>query len=220
MTDEPYGRRPHEPTFFDSTSRAAGEAAAAVAGHRRRQILDAIRDNGPLAIFEVATLLGVYDHQISGRFIQLERDMLLAKTGDRRTSPSGCQVEVYDLADRVRPAPPTPPPGLADLLGYPLTLNLGDDGLFHRGVTPDTEQLPGIAYARDAGRGGARLHYRVDLVECGGCGGVLMVEEVRDGGKPVKRYRCIRPGCGRIWHLQLVNEPGKGQVLALVMKTL
>ena len=83
---------------WKDTSTLAGERAALAVGSRRAAILKLIESQGPLAIFEIAERLGLFDHQISGRFGELERDGLLVKIGERRVKPgTQCQAEVYGL---------------------------------------------------------------------------------------------------------------------------
>lgn len=83
------------PLFGESTRHQARVAAARGAANRYRQIL-AILDRGPACIFEVAACLGCFDHQISGRFGELEREGLIEKTGNRKVKPdTGCQAEAY-----------------------------------------------------------------------------------------------------------------------------
>jgi hypothetical protein len=86
-----------QPTLFDSTSEAARKVAAAHASERYAQIAMALA-NGPACIFEVAQALGCLDHQISGRFGEMEKLGLIHKTGVRRTKPTtGCQASVYAI---------------------------------------------------------------------------------------------------------------------------
>jgi hypothetical protein len=88
------------------TSALARRAAGANAGRRYQQILDALA-HGPLAIFEVAAVIGCLDHQISGRFGELEREGLIIKLGRRVRKPSTRQsCELYGLR---RPVPHQPP---------------------------------------------------------------------------------------------------------------
>src|SRR5947209_6629112 len=98
-------------TLWDNTSRKAAEAAARASGSRRVKILNYLREQGPSTIFEVAAHLGLYDHQISGRFSELERDQLIEKSGQRRRKPeTECDAEVY----RLRAAPAALPAAIAD----------------------------------------------------------------------------------------------------------
>ena len=77
---------------FNSTSRAAGEAAARGYGSTVERILDFLSANGPACIWEVAQALDVTDNRISGRFSQLERDSAARANGNARTtSRSGWQ---------------------------------------------------------------------------------------------------------------------------------
>ncbi len=192
-----------------STSRLAGETAALASGSRRAAILTILRSNGPLAIFEIARLMHCHDHQISGRFGEMERDGLLVKTGERRTKPNTkCDAEVYTIsAEQV--TPPSAADALVEQLGYPPTLKVGDEGIYNR--SPITQgDPPGVPYVSTSGLGQV---YRIEIIECPGC------------GRPLKfivkgQYTCSTPGCNRTWYPTLVNESGKSPVLALVMKHL
>lgn len=89
-----------------STSRLAGEVAAVTSRGRKARILQLLQEHGPLALFELAAMMEVHDHQISGRITELLRDGLIEPTGQRRTKPeTGCQAETY----RPRPKPPSNP---------------------------------------------------------------------------------------------------------------
>src|SRR5690242_7089827 len=104
---------------FDSTSRLAGQTAAGYSGTRRAQILQHLADHGPSTLFEIAAKIGCFDHQISGRFGELERDGLIAKTGQRRTKPeTGCEADVWTLRQ------PLSAPLRPEIFGYPLTLTV------------------------------------------------------------------------------------------------
>ena len=86
------------PLFAFSTSRLAGETAALASRGRRAKILELLRHHGPLALFELAALMQVHDHQISGRITDLKRDGEIEPTGERRKKPeTGCEAEVYRL---------------------------------------------------------------------------------------------------------------------------
>lgn len=87
------------PPIAKSTSTLAAEAAVRTTSKRRRQILDTIREAGPLSLFELADRLGVHAHQISGRITDLKRDGLIQATGERRINrATGCQADVYRLS--------------------------------------------------------------------------------------------------------------------------
>ncbi len=87
-----------ETPLFPSTSQLAGQVAARYAHQRYLQILEYLDAMGPSCIFEVASGLGCLDHQISGRFGELERVQLLRRTAQRRTKPAtGCNAAVYEL---------------------------------------------------------------------------------------------------------------------------
>lgn len=54
----------------------------------------------PMAIFELAVLLDVMDHQIAGRFSEMEREGLIFRPGMRRLNPrTDCHADTYDLTD-------------------------------------------------------------------------------------------------------------------------
>ena len=92
--------RPNRPAL--STSTLAGQVAAGSMPSRRERILRHLADR-PMALWEVATLMEVHDHQISGRFTDLVRDGLIERTGDRRQKPeTGCWAEVYRVVEGQR----------------------------------------------------------------------------------------------------------------------
>lgn len=89
-----------EPSLFDSTSIEAGRAAAKISGQRCIEILGKLKEAGSdgLCIFEIALMLGLLDHKISGRFSQLEKRLAIRKTGRRRQKPdNGKSAEVYEI---------------------------------------------------------------------------------------------------------------------------
>lgn len=89
------------PLFAASTREQARQASSRSAGKRYARIIQVLSSGGPACIFEVAQEIGCFDHQISGRFGELERLGLIRKTGQRRVKPStGCQAEVYALVVR------------------------------------------------------------------------------------------------------------------------
>lgn len=207
--------KPTNVSLFDSTSRLAGEKAALAVGSRRRRIIELLQEK-PRAIFEVAEALECFDHQISGRFGELERDLIIEKTGERRRKEStGCDAEVYRI--RTQPAPPA---DLGQQLNYPPTLII-DDSPFERQAICERVPPPGIEYVRVAALGGVRQSYRVEIIECGGCGRPLKcVDEPGHNGARKRSFRCGTVGCNRTWYLELVKEPGATPVLALVMRHL
>lgn len=193
-----------------STSRLAGETAAMASSSRRAAILLTIRTNGPLAIFEIAERMHCHDHQISGRFGEMERGGLLTKTGERRTKPgTQCQAEVYAIAAAQVPPSPSESDRLIEQLGYPDRIKIGDEGIYQR-CNMHADAPPGVPYHATNG-----LHqiFRIEILECPGCGRSLKFVEK---GK----YTCSTPGCNRTWYPMLVNESGKCHILALVMKHL
>jgi len=83
--------------FTESTSEQARQVSSQVVGRRYVQIVEVL-SGGPACIFEVAQQMGCFDHQISGRFGEMERLGLIRKTGQRRVKPStGCHAEVYEV---------------------------------------------------------------------------------------------------------------------------
>jgi hypothetical protein len=196
-------------TLFNNTSREALNKAAPRFASRRGRIVQLLGERGPSTIFEIAAAMELHDHQISGRFGELERDGLIRKTGRRREKPeTGCEAEVYQLADA-----PTPI-DLGTALNHPDSLQIGDIGIFDRVPWTSHEGIGGVPYARQSNEGGVpRLLYRVCLIECDGCGKPLHL--AAQGG--VKFYRCPTPGCNRSWKLMLVKEPGRAEMLAMVM---
>ncbi|MGB7158152.1 MAG: hypothetical protein WBD40_08810 [Tepidisphaeraceae bacterium] len=201
-------------TATPSTSTLAGQAAARVVNSRRAQILDCIREHGPQAIFEVADKLGVFDHQISGRFGALIADNFLRKTGERRRKQdTQCDAEVYDLVrDRALP------PDLAGAMGYPPTI-VYDNDLFDRQEILPREGYPGVPYARRADKGGLRLSVRVEMIECPGCGRSLKPLPAPPEDPKRRILSCGSPDC-RPWRAAFVNEPGGRQQLALVLEAM
>ena len=88
--------------LFTTTRDAARQVAARRTSKRYRQIAETLGRLGPSCIFEVAAALGCFDHQISGRFGEMEKLGLIRKTGDRRKKPStGCAAEVYEITGQV-----------------------------------------------------------------------------------------------------------------------
>jgi DNA-binding Lrp family transcriptional regulator len=156
-----------------STSAIAGQQAALKSGKTRRRILEVLHERGPAGatLWEVARVLGVHDHTISGRFTELSKDLIIERTGERRNHPnSGCPADVWRICGAANAQGGGP--DLAALLGYPLTLNIGGD-LYDRQellAGGANESYPGVPYARRADTGGQKLIVRVELAECPGCG--------------------------------------------------
>jgi ribosomal protein S27AE len=199
-------------SLFTSTSRLAGEKAAKLIGSRRAKILQLLGQR-PMALFEVAETLGVFDHQISGRFTELAADGLIEHAGERRIKPgTDCQCEVW----RLRPTS-TPAPVVQELLGYPseIRVKVGgkDEGAFGRQVLTEHEQFPGIPYACQE-RDRLSIVWRIEFVECPRCGKPLkFIQE-----KEKKLFRCGK--CPHTYELATVQEPGQPQLLALLLRTL
>lgn len=88
-----------QPSLFDApltTSDAAWKHAQPRVPGRRQLILELMRQRGTLTIWEAAAALGVHDHQISGRFSELEHKGLIEKAGERRLKPgTRCEAEAY-----------------------------------------------------------------------------------------------------------------------------
>ncbi len=82
-----------------STRDEAHIAAMRDAERRREQILTLLRERGPMTCFELAQVIGVQDHSVSGRLTELKTDALIEPTGERRVNPrSGRKVDVYRIA--------------------------------------------------------------------------------------------------------------------------
>jgi hypothetical protein len=88
------------------------------------------------------------------------------------------------------------------------------EGTFDRGDVLGDRDLPGVPYGR---RGHIRETWRVETVECPGCGRPLKYAPEIIAGKEVKKFACNTAGCARAYQLMLVSEPGRAGVLALVM---
>lgn len=193
--------------LFD-TSGAAGDVAARSVGRRHAQILQLLQEHGPLALFELADKLSVFDHQISGRITELLTMGRIERTGDTRQKPdTGCQAHVYQLR------PDTPPPDLGESLGYPDELRIqGDDGRWLRQPTTpgDGETWPGLAYSRGKG---LRLTYRIALWTCPQDGEPLVYSP--EAGRKI----ALCPKCKRRFELTTVTHEGR-QHLALLLRTL
>ena len=207
-------------SLFGSTSRLALEKAGPIMGSRRAKILKLLADRGPSTIFEVADAIGVFDHQISGRFSELEAEGLIRRTGERRPKPeTSCLAEVYAI--QAEATPPARPLDLGDAQGYPPTINLGEACIFDRDpIVGGQTEPPGIPYSRRSQGEVPRVCWWLRLVECEGCGRPLKMVIQKQAGKDIKLFRCGTPTCNRTWYLQIVREPGGPELLALVMKTL
>lgn len=198
----------HGLSLFTNTRRMACDVAATSIPRRYAQILDLLRTRGPMTLWEVAAAMGVHDHQISGRISELKEKLLIEATGERRKKPStGCEADVYRLRQPLESEP------VADVLGYPSTVKL-DDTVFDRSEILPNETLPGIPYSR---RGDVRITYRLLIVRCPICGGVLRQVETH----PKRIYRCGGPDCGRLrWEGALATEPGQSPILSILLRTL
>ncbi len=218
-------RNAHDSSVLDSTSRLAGETAAKLVGSRQSRIMQLLHDRGGMTIFEVAGTLRVFDHQISGRFSELERRGKIRKSGQRRRKPdTTCECEVYVLCEDASDKAATPPRG--DLLGYPDTVVVPGEGPFDRDEPLGAIDAAGVPYVR---RGpGLRETWRFAFMECEGCGRPVREYFENAGGSiengvsvPRKRrvFRCGTEGCKVRWQALIVSEPGKAPLLALVAKT-
>lgn len=193
--------------LYDNTRHNALAAAAPSFASRRLRILQLLAERGPSTLFEVAAYMDLHDHQISGRFTELAADGLIVKTGQRRRKPeTDCEADVWQLADRAEKLDP----GTA--LNHPLTLKIADEGIFQRLPWPGHEGTGGVPYTKSSHAGTQpRLVYRVVLIECDHCGHPLQLK--LEG--PRKKYVC--PKCGKHYQLMLVSEPGRAEMLALVL---
>jgi DNA-binding Lrp family transcriptional regulator len=201
----------------NDTSSQAGQRAALRVGSRRAKILAYLEEHGGGTIFEIADHLGVLDHQISGRFSELERDGYIEKSGQRRRKrDTDCEAEIYRLR---RAAPSLAQPQTVEALGYPLTLYIDGEPYDRQELLP-SEGYPGIPYARRADRGGLRLVVRVELIECPGCGRHLQMTEQPAGDKPSRVFRCNNPHCNTTWRTKAAGIAGRSPLLALVMETM
>lgn len=205
------------------TRAAAGLVAAEKSGSRRRRILEII-ERQPSTLFEIAAILGVPDHTISGRISELKHEQFIEPSGEHRIKPeSGCPCEVYQLK-RALPANET---GWAELLGYPARAMIHGEP-HDRQDEPDRPGVgyPGVHYAACTDHGAMRRSVRVELVESPCCGKPLFVEDVpatavnsRGLAVPAsKRVRCSNPACLKAYRIRPVNEAGKAPMLALVME--
>lgn len=197
-----------------STSDIAAARIAPKVGGLKSRILAVIQEHGPLAIYQVAEIMGVQDHDVSQRFSEMVRDGLLELAGERRVKPAtGNPCEVY----RVPAARPSAP-DRAEALGYPPELII-DGTPFRRSPANDSDTIPGYAYEQTVG---IRQIYRVAFPECPGCGRHLkLVEEAGPPGQPKRKtLRCGTSGCSRVWHPSTVRVAGGPPELAFVLKTL
>lgn len=192
------------------TRARANWMATLKAGSRRARIMQ-ILSRGPAALFEIAREMNIPQlNAISGRLTELQRDGYVERTGERRQNPaSGSMFDVY----RIAAAQPEEDPLL---LVYPLSVML-DGQLYDRQsllAGAEAEGYPGIPYARRADTGGARLNVRIEFPESPCCGKPMMLW--MDGQE--KKFRCTGKSCSKVFRTRLVNEPGKGQLFALVME--
>ena len=218
MADPMQCKPPEQPspqgcTLFTSTRAQAGAVAARSIGKRQARILQLLRDNGPLAIFEIAALIGVFEHQISGRFSEMEVDGLIEKAGIRRQKgETGCWAECYRVKDTA------PPLDLGESLGYPDELRI-DGELYLRQATLPNDELPGIRYIHHRGGGAITIY----LPPCPTCGAPMKSIELPNEGA-VGKKKILRCGSTshpvRDWHVILAAQPGHAPMLALILRTL
>lgn len=237
-------------SLFDTSTRAK---AAAVAidriPQRYAQILDELRRHGPQTLFEIASKLGVFDHQISGRFTELKAQGLIESTGQTRRKPAtGCECEVYQLKAEI------PAALMADALGYPPELTLdgerwqreladlpmdpcsaGGTGVspvspapaapssLRRSVAPSLpSSLPGCTYSRrvDPGQPGHRQRIQVVFLRCPNCGAPLKhVGQTTRDGRTIKQFSCGGKDCRSILEPAFARPTGASDQLALVQRT-
>lgn len=181
---------------------------------RYQQILRILKERGPSTLFEIAAELRCFDHQISGRITELVKEGIIERTPQRRQKPeTGCWADVLALSSAQTAN------AQAQIGHYPPTLLIEGEP-WTLGPTLGDNDAPGVPYHRSARQGGVHLVYRVERLECPGCGKPLHLHIEKRAGGEVKQYRCGHPACNRTWHLMLTKEPGKSETLALVMKTL
>jgi predicted ArsR family transcriptional regulator len=73
------------------------DVAAKAAPERYQRILRLLVEHGPLAMFQVAGEIGVMDHQISGRFTEMKRNLWIDVIRQTRHPRSGCACDVYQI---------------------------------------------------------------------------------------------------------------------------
>lgn len=89
-------RYPAVPGFKDGdTSRAAAASMAGCAALLRRRCLESLRTDGPATADEVAERLSLSILSVRPRFSELNRDGLIADTGERRANASGRSAKVW-----------------------------------------------------------------------------------------------------------------------------
>jgi hypothetical protein len=84
------------------TSREAAAAGAETAARNRRLILQIVTGAGVrgVTLDEVSAATGKPPNQISGRFTDLERLGLIARSGERRKTRTGREAHVWVTLDR------------------------------------------------------------------------------------------------------------------------
>ena len=94
-----------------ATSIQANEHVKKTLSEREKRVRQVLLDRGPLALFEIAAILGVPDHTISGRITALaDKHKVIEDTGLRRVNPkSGRHAIVWRLKYVQPPTPPAPP---------------------------------------------------------------------------------------------------------------
>ncbi|HEY0140388.1 MAG TPA: hypothetical protein VGF48_05795 [Thermoanaerobaculia bacterium] len=85
--------------MIQETSVQAYEHVRRDLNERERKVRQVLLDHGPLALFEIARILHVPDHTISGRITSLHDNFqVIEDTGERRTNPmSGRKAIVWRL---------------------------------------------------------------------------------------------------------------------------
>jgi len=211
---------PSPASLFGTRAQAAGVAARSSRA-RYAQIISLLQQHGELTLFELAAMLGVLDHQISGRITELLADGRIERTGSTRIKPeTGCACDAYRLSHH-RATAPDLADRLAEALGYPISLRFGDEGMFDRGPMCREERFPGVPYSRRPVGGAVRVTYRFHLMPCPTCGHPLRARDIVSGGLTPKPTQYICMGsCSSVWQVVLVTDPGQPAMLALVMRTL
>jgi hypothetical protein len=211
---DPLTQRSSDLPLF-GTTHAAAAVAAGVTPRRYEQILAHLREHGPSTLFEVAAALGVFEHQISGRFTELSQQLLIERTGQTRPNPrSDCPCDVWRVCDPPNHQGrqlPTTNSQLPTLLGYPDVLRIGEDSYDRDDSSPPEDGLPGVCYVRRADARGMRLVKRVELVACPNCGKAMRLAEAP------RTYACSG-GCGQRWDGAQVVSPGQPALLALILR--
>jgi len=195
------------------TRHAAAAVAARNVPRRYAQIMDVLRQRGPSAIFQIAAVLGVLDHQIAGRFGEMEKAGLIRRSGRSVVKPAtGCACELYELVTAHEPPSPTSGAALAQAIGYPTEIRL-EDGIYHLAAPDSTDSAPGHEYLRFTEGDRPRMSIRVAMILCPACGSPL-------SAGPDKVCRCPGPCPGaKGWRPKLLHIPGHPDLLAILLES-